>query len=180
MEIRSREENTEEHTLKIDWLQICLTMDALCDARLQVWTRWGRTMVVMVDMEMEMAAARVCGWRWRWCSVYCQCSPLASPRWPFDGIPFIKVVQVDDLPRFHAIRALIRSHTPVWNIIFCSIFAKMPPVDSFFLHFPSFPFPHMVSSLFSPFLVETHQSEDLWNPLHSLVISTNTEVNISF
>jgi hypothetical protein len=80
---------------------------------------------------------------------------------------------------FHAIRVLIRALAPVWNAVFCAVFADTPPVDSLFLHFPSFPFPHVISSLFSPFPVEKQQREDLWNPLHSLVISGNIEANIS-
>ena len=56
-----------------DWLiAICLTMDALCDPRLQVWTRWESTMVVVeMAMEVKMAAARVCRWRWWWMGCGC-------------------------------------------------------------------------------------------------------------
>ena len=71
----------------------------------------------------------------------------------------------------HAKRVLIRVLTPVWNALFCAAFAQTPPVHSFFLHSPSIPFPHAISSFFSPFPVETHQRENLCNPLHLLAIS---------
>ena len=68
---------------------------------------------------------------------------------------------------------------PVWNTVYCVVFVQTSPRDSLFLHFPSNKFPHVISYLFSPFPVETHQREDLWNPLHSLVTRSNIKVNFS-
>ena len=54
MEIRSHEEIIEEHIMKIDWLIICLTIDAGCDIRLQGMASWLKTMVMEMVVAMEM------------------------------------------------------------------------------------------------------------------------------
>jgi hypothetical protein len=73
----------------------------------------------------------------------------------------------------------MRARAVAWNAVFDSGCLLAPPGDLFLLHFPSFPFSHVISSLFSPFPVEKYQREDLWNPLHLLAISDNIGANIS-
>ena len=79
----------------------------------------------------------------------------------------------------HAKRPLTRVRAVAWNTVFDSGGLLAPPGDLFLLHFPPFPFPHVISFLFNPFPVEKYQRGDLWNPLHSLVISGNIGANIS-
>ena len=52
-----------------DWLiAICLTMDALCDARLQVWTRGRWAMVVMCWEMLPVSYVGISSKRRGWCS----------------------------------------------------------------------------------------------------------------
>lgn len=107
-----------------------LTMDALCNAQLQVWTRWESIMVVEMSMEMEMAMARVCGWRRRWCSGFRSCRSVEISMGPFNK----EIISFMPLDAFHsAVLSLSsKSHR------FC---------PSHFAPHVLFPFDHLTASL---------------------------------
>jgi hypothetical protein len=73
----------------------------------------------------------------------------------------------------------MRALAVAWNAVFDSDGLLASSGDLSLLQFPSFSFSHVISSLFCPFPVEKYQREDLWNPLHLLVISDNIGANIS-
>jgi hypothetical protein len=169
-------------TLKItswDWLiAICLTMDAFCDAQYKyewhgwaLW-RWWRSLwrlrrLGFVDDEEEVLAAVVhrlvlsvlTFWRG---PINESCSGGRSAS---EFMPYRRSYGRSHsygMPSF-----ALTSHKRLLLIISSSM------VLPFHFHTWFLPF------LISPFPVETHQSDYLWNPLHSLDISTNIGENIS-
>ena len=96
-----------------------------------------------------------------------------------DRVSFIIFVQVDEEPRnprqttAHASARGRMECRLLCCFLWCASWFFLSPFPLLFMFTRDF-FP------FSPFHVETHQREDLWNPLHLLVISGNIRANVSF